>query len=324
MKKSGGLPEVSQDVREIIEKIEEQEEKPLGIYELICRWSEKGLGDLTKNLEMSQEMRRQISWAGIRVTPAEWWAGFLLVVIVPIIGTLIPWLILLLLGTPFLSIWYVPTLGFTLSALLGAGFYYYPVSSADIEKSEAQSRAIETVMLMSFALHRNPDLRGAAIFASNASEGKLAEDIREGLLKLDQKREYESVRQLLTSIAHEWRDIDEGVRRAIFDILRSTGQSQESLRQQDIAQAPNRVIESTEEQLESKLDSLVLPTMTFMIFGSLVIVGVIGLSPVFGMIGMNFIDTKFFALAAGVIVASFLAFTLYKEDSAQPRYLPQK
>lgn len=305
------LPEVSRDVKEILEEIRKKEERPPTLYERICHFSNKVFGKISKDMEMTEETRKQISWAGLRVTPAEWWAGFLFVVLVPALATVIPWIVLLLLGTSFNSIWYLPILGVALSGLGGGAFYYYPVSTADMAKSEAQSRAIETIMLMSFALHHRPDLRGATVFASNASDGKLAEDMREGLLKLDQKRDYESVRQLLTVIAHNWREVDEGVRRAIFDILRSTGQSEESLRRQDVAQAPQRVLESAERQLGSRLDSLVMPTMTFMVFGSLVIVGVIGLAPIFGMVGMNFIDLRFFGLAAAAIIVSFLAFTTF-------------
>ncbi len=311
LKEPDSLYEVSRDVREIIEEFEEQEERPLGVYERLCRASNRIFGRLSREMEMTEETRKQISWAGLRVTPAEWWAGFLCVVIAPILAVVLPFIILLTLGVPFMSIWYLPILGLGISGLLGAAFYYYPISTADMEKSEAQSRAIETIMLMSFALHHRSDLRGAAVFASNASEGELAEEIRRGLLKLDQKRSYESVRELLTVIAHNWREVDEGVRRALFDILRSTGQSEESIRRQDVAQAPQRVLESAERQLGSRLDSLVMPTMTFMVFGSLAIVGVIGLSPIFGMIGMDFIDIKFFALAAGAIIAGFLAFTLF-------------
>lgn len=311
MKEPEVLPEVSRDVKEILEEIRKKEEKPPNLYERICRFSNKIFGRLAKDIEMTEETRKQISWAGLRVTPSEWWSGFLFVVLAPALFTIIPWIVLLLLGVPSGSIWYLPILGLALSGLGGGAFYYYPMSTADIAKSEAQSRAIETIMLMSFALHHRPDLRGASIFASNASEGRLAEDIREGLLKLDQKRSYESVRQLLTVIAHNWREIDEGVRRALFDILRSTGQSEETLRQQDVAQAPERVLNSSERQLGARLDSLVMPTMTFMVFGSLAIVGIIGLSPIFGMIGMEFIDIRFFALAAGAIIASFLAFTTF-------------
>jgi len=305
------LPEVSRDVKEILEEIKKKEEEPLSFYEKICRFSVLLFGSITEGMELEEDTRKKLSLAGFKVTPAEWWAGFFSSVFLPIIVTIIPWVVLLVLGTPISSILYFPIIGLILSAMCGAVFYYYPVSTADIAKSEAQSRAIETIMLMSFALHHRPDLRGAAIFASNASDGKLAEDLREGFLEMDQRRSYESVRELLTVIAHNWGEIDEGVRRAIFDILRSTGQTEETLRQQDVAKAPDRVLDSAERQLGSRLDSLIMPTMTFMVFGSLVIVGVIGLSPIFGMIGMNFIDIRYFALAAAGIIISFLAFTTF-------------
>ncbi|KXB04747.1 hypothetical protein AKJ50_02050 [candidate division MSBL1 archaeon SCGC-AAA382A13] len=305
------FPETSRDVREILEEVEKQKQESLNLYEKICRLSEKLFGNITKDMEMSKELRKQISWTGLRVTPSEWWSGFLSVLLFPIIFTLMPFLILILLESTVMTLWYLPLLGFVLSGLSGASFYFYPVNLADVKKSEAQSRAIETIMLMSFYLHHSSDLRGAIVFAADSSEGRLAEEIRKNLLELDQKHSYESIRQLLTHLAHNWKNIDEGVRRAIFDILRSTSQSEESLRRQDVIKAPNRVLKNTERELEDKLNALVMPTMTFMVFGSLAIVGAIGLSPIFGMIGMNFIDIRFFGLVSCAIVAGFLAFTVF-------------
>lgn len=313
MKESGELPAISREVREILKELEKQEESGSRIYERLCHWSGKLFGKITKDMDMTEETRKKIAWADLKVTPTEWWAGFLLIVIFPILATILPWAVLTISGATLISYWYLPVLGLGLSGLLGFSFYYYPISAANIAKTEAQSKAIETIMLLSFALHHKSDLRGSAIFAGNASNGKLSEDLRQGLLELDQKRSYESVRQMFVAIAHKWRNVDEGVRRAIFDILRSTGQSDESIRQQDVSQAPKRVLESSEKQLDSKLNSVVMPMMTFMVLGSIAIVGVIGLSPIYGMIGMNFIDIEFFALTAVALIAGFFVFTLVIE-----------
>ncbi|MCD6248502.1 MAG: hypothetical protein J7J17_03545 [Hadesarchaea archaeon] len=302
---------VSRDVQEILEKLKEEEERPRNLYELVCSGSRRLLGWFTKDMGLQENTIKNLSWAGLRVTPEEWWAGFFLVTLLPIVVATAAWVILALLGAELLSLLYLPALGLVIGGLLGASFYYYPASVANINQSEAQSKAIETVMLLSFALHHRPDLRGALTFAANASDGKLAEDIRRGLLELDEKRGYESTRHFLTILAHRWRDIDEGTRRAIFDILRSTGQREEAARQQDVAKAPRRVLESSEQQLELKLNSLVTPTITFLVFGSIAIVAVIGLSPIFGMVGLNFVDLKFFTLAAGALIISFFAFTIF-------------
>ena len=311
LKKSRRLPTVSRDVREIVEGLREEEERSRGFYERVCSGSRRVFGGLTKNMTLQEDTIKNISWAGLRVTPQEWWAGFLTVTLVPAIATVISWFVLVILGGDLLALWYLPIMGFVLGGLMGIAFYYYPISAADIRRSEAQANAIQTTMLLSFALQHRSDLRGALVFAANESEGKLAEDLRSGLLELDQKRGYESVRHLLTVLAHHWREVDEGVRRAIFDILRSTGQREEAARKQDVTMAPRRVLESSEQQLGVRLDALVMPTITFMVFGSLAIVAVIGLSPIFGMIGLNFININFFALAAGALVASFLAFTVF-------------
>ncbi len=312
MKKSSNLPSISRDVKEILDVLERQEGRDLRFYESVCKYSKRFLHFFTKDMKLESKMMKKIAWAKLRVTPSEWWAGFISLTMIPVLFSVFLAFTLFVSGS-LMSHWYLPVFTLGLSGLLGTSFYYYPVSLADIEKTEAQSRAIETIMLLSFVLQNRTDLRGAAIFAGNASEGKLAEEIRDGLLNLDQKRDYDTVRELFIFIAHRWREIDEGIRRAIFDILRSTGQSEESLRRQDVSKAPERVINSCENQLGTKLDSIVMPTMTFMVFGSLAIVGVIGLSPIYGMIGMEFIDLKFFLLASGILIVSFLVFTILIE-----------
>lgn len=302
---------VSRDVREIMRRLKEEEGRPPCFYKRLCRFSRCLLGRLVKGMKLTRETLANLAWAGIRVTPEEWWAGFFLVLGFPVILGMSGWLVSALLGSDLVSLWYLPVLALILGGLLAAVFYFYPFNLADVNRSEARSKAIETTMLLSFALYHRPDLRGAMIFAANASEGKLAEDLQRGLLELDQKRSYESARHLLTVLAHHWREINEGTRRAIFDLLRSTGQSDEAIRRQDVARAPRRILESSERQLGDRLNSLVTPTIAFMTFGSLAIVAVIGLSPLYGMIGLNFVDLKFFALAAAALITAFLAFTVF-------------
>lgn len=310
MKVEEWLP-VSRDVQEILVKLREAERRPPCLYERVCRYAGRCLGRFTKRMKLTESTLEALSLAKFRVKPEEWWAGFLLIFTAPIAVFVGGWLFAALFGANLFSLWYLPIFGFLLSSLLGMVFYVYPSSLAEIRQSEAQSQAINTVMLLSFALYHKPDLRGATVFAADTSKGELAEDLQKGLLELDEKRGYESVRHLLTLLAHRWRKIDEGTRRAIFDILRSSGQSEEAARIQDIVKAPGRVLESSELQLKRRLSALLMPTMAFMVFGSLAIVGAIGLSPLFGMVGLHFIDLKFFVLIATAMVVSFFLFTTY-------------
>lgn len=320
MKVEEWLP-ISRDVREILAKLKEAEERPPNFYERLCRYARRYLGRLTKDMKLTEGTLRTLSMAKLRLKPEEWWAGFLFTFGAPILFGFGGWLLVGLLGADLLALWYMPVFGLVLGSLLGMAFYIYPSSLAEIRQSEAQSQAINTIMLLSFALYHRPDLRGATVFAADTSGGKLAEDMQKGLLELDEKRGYESVRHLLTVLAHHWGEIDEGTRLAIFDILRSSGQSEEAARLQDIVKAPGRVLESSELQLKKRLNTLLMPTMAFMVFGSLAIVGAIGLSPIFGMIGLHFIDLKFFALVAVALVIIFLLFTTYMSRK-RPATLP--
>jgi hypothetical protein len=190
-------------------------------------------------------------------------------------------------------------------------FQLYPSSLAADRKSDAQRKAINTIMLLSFSLYHRPDLRGATVYAADTSEGKLAEDFQKGLLELDERKRYETVRHLLTAVANEWGRVDDNVRQAMFDILRSTGTKDEATRISDVSKAPARILEGAEEQLTVHLSRLIMPTLAFLTFGSLAIIGTIGLSPVFSVIGMHLVDLKFFVGMSLALVMAFLVFTLY-------------
>ena len=312
---------VSEDVREILERLKRAEERPPSLYERLCKLGNKVFGGLTRGMKVTESTKRELGQAKIRISPGEYWAGFFLTLSIPMLVSVLAWLLLGLTGSDLLALWWLPVLGLVLGCALGTIFYLYPPSLAGIKRSEAQGEAIHTIMLLSFALYHKPDLRGATILAANESKGELAGDLQRGLLELDTRRRYESVRHMLTVLAHRWGEIDEGTRQALFDILRSTGAREEASRISDVSRAPQRVLEGSEAQLNKRLNALVMPTMAFIVFGSLAIVGVIGLSPLFGAIGANFVQLHFFVLAALLLVASFFAFTTYM-GRLRPMTLP--
>jgi len=312
---------VSEDVREILERIKQAEERPPSLYERLCKLGNKVFGGLTRGMKVTESTKRELRQAKIRISSGEYWAGFFFTTSIPVLVNVFAWLLMGLTGSDLLALWWLPVLGLVLGCALGMIFYLYPPSLAGIKRSEAQGEAIHTIMLLSFALYHKPDLRGATILAANESKGELAGDLQRGLLELDTRRRYESVRHMLTVLAHRWGEIDEGTRQALFDILRSTGAREEASRISDVSRAPQRVLEGSEAQLNKRLNALVMPTMAFIVFGSLAIVGVIGLSPLFGAIGANFVQLHFFVLAALLLVASFFAFTTYM-GRLRPMTLP--
>jgi len=312
---------VSEDVREILERLKRAEERPPSFYERLCKLGNKVFGGLTRGMKVTESTKRELRQAKIRISSGEYWAGFFLALSIPVLVSVLAWLLMGLTGSDLLALWWLPVLGLVLGCALGMIFYLYPPSLAGIKRSEAQGDAIHTIMLLSFALYHKPDLRGATILAANESKGELAGDLQRGLLELDTRRRYESVRHMLTVLAHRWGEIDEGTRQALFDILRSTGAREEASRISDVSRAPQRVLEGSEVQLNKRLNALVMPTMAFIVFGSLAIVGVIGLSPLFGVIGANFVQLHFFVLASLLLVASFFAFTIYM-GRLRPMTLP--
>ena len=308
VKKRLRLPEdISQEAREAIERAI-MPPKPTR-YERFCKRARRILG--IKEYRLTKRSTDELMEAGLDLKGAEWISGMVLLLLLPIVPTTLTFTVLLALGGDLVGLLYLPMLGVVLAGLLVLVFQAYPSSLAASRKSEARGTAINTMMIFSFALLHDPDLRGATVYAGDMGRGKLAEDLRRALLEHDQKKRYETVRQALTKIANDWRKLDEPTRQAIFDILRSTGQGDETARVQDVMKAPKRMLDGAEEQLGGRLNKLVMPTMSFLVFSSLAIVAVIGLSPVFGMAGGQFIDLKFFILVVGVLITAFWAFTTY-------------
>ena len=287
-----------------MEALKREERRPPTFYERWCRFSSRLLSKLTRDAKLTEKTVKELERAKLRVGPSEYWAGFFLLVLIPSILGIAAFF-------AFGFALYLPAVGFSLAGILALWFSLYPSSLAQVRETEARSQAIHTIMLLSFALHHRPDLRGATVMAAGMSTGKLAEDLQLGLFELDEHRGYETVKQMLTEVAHRWGEIDEGTRRAIFDLLRSSGQREEAARLADLAKAPQRVFESSEQQLGRRLSAIVMPTMSFLVFGSLAIVLTIGLSPIFGMIGVQFVDLKFYVLVAGALTLAFYAFTTY-------------
>ncbi len=250
------------------------------------------------------------------VGPSEFLSGFLGSLLLPFLP-LLPLGLLAALGLlPFP--WYLPLLSLLLSLLLGLLAYLYPFHLRNLRLREAREEAVNTVMILSFALHSRPDLRGAVLQAASG-RGKLAEDLRRGMVEVDRRR-YGSTRELLARLAGEWGKIDEGVRAALLDILRSTGEREEAMRLRDLSRAPERLLESREASLERELGQLVPLTSAFVVFGSLLIVAGIGLSPLFGMVGVG-LGLRFFLSLCLLVLLSFWIFCLYA-GGRRPPVLP--
>ncbi|MEM2874614.1 MAG: hypothetical protein QW567_01105 [Candidatus Hadarchaeales archaeon] len=305
------LPEsfpMPEDVRLAMEGLKKGKRTP---YERFCAAGGRIFGPLVRGRRITEKSRREIREAGLLLEPEEWLGGTLLAALAPAIACVVLWISMGILGLDLLSLLYMPVAGILLGGFSMIAFQAYPSSLAASRRADAQGKAIPTIMVLSFSLYHRPDLRGAVVQAADSTDGKLAEDLRRGLLEMDEKRKHDTVRHLLTVTANEWGRTDDSIRQAIFDILRSTGTKDESARVMDISRAPMRALEGMDEQLTRRLGSLIMPTLAFLTFSSLAIIAVIGLSPVFGIIGASALDIKFFILMCALLSLAFWTFTAY-------------
>ncbi len=283
------------------------------LYRSYCRFWGRLTGIRGEGLSPSTlEALREVG-----VGPGEFVAGLLASLLLPFLPLLL--LALLSLGGLASFPWYLPSLSLCSSLLLGLLFYLHPLHVRGVRLSRAREEAVNTVMVLSFALHSRPDLRGAVLQAAQG-EGRLAEDLRRGMVEVERRR-YGSTRELLTHLAGRWGRVDEGVRTALFDLVRSTGEREEAMRLRDLSRAPERLLESREASLRKELEQLVPLTAAFVVFGSLLIVVGIGLSPLFGMAGMGLGLPFFLPLCLLVLLSSWI-FCLYAGGRRPPTLPP--
>jgi len=294
-------------LREVRETIESKEKREKSLFERMCRLAHRIFRRPSVGYKLSSETVRTLREAEIEITGDEWLSGFLLSFLLPFL----PFFILWIFSRPLLTNIHILIIGALFGGLCGLVFLLYPEARASSKVAKAQADATITVSVLAFSLYHRPDLHGALVRSSEATDGSLAKDIRLALLQMSQHRRYESLRHLLADLADKWGKSSENIRQALFDILRSSGASREDARVSDVMKAPSRVLEGSEEQLSAKLNSLILPTIAFLTFGSLLIVVVVGLSPVLGALGFSFIDLRFFIGLAASLIAVFLVFTIY-------------
>ncbi|MEM2251444.1 MAG: hypothetical protein QXU01_01230 [Candidatus Hadarchaeales archaeon] len=294
-------------LKEVRAILESERTKKTTVFEKICKFAHRIFGKFISDYKLSPQTAVKLKEAGINITGGEWLAGFLFFLLLPILSFFIFWI----LSPSLVENFHILILGFLLAGFSALIFLLYPEARASSLAAKAQTDAVITVSIMAFSLYHRPDLNGALVRAAEATDGALAREIRLGLLQMKQQRKYGSLRQLLTDIADRWGKANDSIGQSLFDILRSSGTISEEARVSDVMKAPVRVLEGSEEQLSTRLNSLILPTIAFLTFGSLLIVATIGLSPVLGVLGLSFIDLKFYVGLAAFLVVVFLAFTLY-------------
>jgi hypothetical protein len=272
-------------------------------YVGFCRLAHRVLP--VKGYRLTEETRRDLRRAELDLRDEEFAAGLLL-------SLLLPLSVLLPLCLFFSFLWGASVLTLLLSGLLlfclpsFLLFQLYPSMLAGEKTSRARGSAILTLLSLCFNLLHQPDLRKAMRQASKVG-GRLSSDLKRSLLSLE-RGEFREAREALLHLSREWAELDETISEGLLEVLRSQTSPDEVSREASLERAVEKLIKEVEGEAEERLGKMVSPTVYFLSFGSLAIVLVVGLSPLFGMLGFG-INLPFYLLSVGCLALIFWIFT---------------
>ena len=273
-------------------------------YSGFCRAASRILP--IREYRLKEETRRELKRAGLNLRDEEFAAGLLLSLLLPLSAVALLSLSLLFFWDPSMVL-LLFLLGLLLLCLPSfLLFQLYPSVLAGQGMSRARGSAIYTLLVLSFNLLHHPDLRRAMLHASK-TEGRLSSDLRRVLLALE-RGEFRGAGEALLHLSREWAELDERVSEALLDLLRSQNSADEPSRVASLERTLNRLIEEVEGEAEEGLGRMVSPTIHFLSFGSLAVVLVIGLFPLFGMLGLGGFTLSFYLLSIASLSLAFWIF----------------
>jgi len=286
-------------------------------YVGFCKFARRVLP--IREYKLREETRRDLKNAELDLRDEEFAAGLFFSLLLPLALVLVISIVLLF----YLDL--TSVLLFILSGILLIClpsfilFQLYPSVLAAQKLSRARGEAITTLLVLCFNLLHHPDLRRAILQACK-TEGKLSSDFRRSLISLE-RAEIRETREILTSLSKEWAERDETISEALLEILRSQTSADEDSRKLSLQRTSSRIIEEVEREAEEKLGGMISPTIYFLSFGSLAVVLVIGLSPLFGMFGLGGISMPFYLFSVTLLTVIFWTFT-FLALRKRPLFLP--
>jgi hypothetical protein len=274
-------------------------------YTGFCRLARRVIP--VKGYRLAEETRRDLKRAELHLQDEEFAAGLLLSLLLPLAVLLLFCLFFSFLWEPA-SVLILLLSGLLLLCLPSFLFFQlYPSMLSGEKMSRARGNAILTLLVLCFNLFHQPDLRKAMTQASKVG-GRLSSDLKRALLSLE-RGEFREAREALLHLSKQWAELDETVSESLLDVLRSQTSPDEASRRASLERTVSRLIGEVESEAEEGLGKMVSPTVYFLSFGSLAVVLVIGLSPLFGMLGLGGISLPFYLLSVGCLAMVFWIFT---------------
>ncbi len=158
-----------------------------------------------------------------------------------------------------------------------AGIYTYlkPVYDAKEKVVESSQEMILSILYMVIYMESSPNLEGAVRFAALNLEGPIAKDLR-GVLWNVEVRNFDTVEESLAHYSQIWKDYNDDYLESLQLIQTAVQEPNPERRDQLLDDAIDRILEGTEERMNSYAKGLKTPVAILNAFGALL--------PILGMI----------------------------------------
>lgn len=211
------------------------------------------------------------------------------------------------------------------SLFLGYWFQNYPISKAREEQVRALTYVPEIIGYMIMSMKLVPNLEKAVEFAAIHGRGKIADDLRNILWKV-QTGAYNTLSEALDELALKWGDFSEEFKQALMMVRASVLEDTEAKRYQLLDKTMENLLEAVKNKMESYARELSNPSVMLFYLGVLLPLILIIILPVGSAFsGQALAKPEILVLLYNILIPGIaLAFALNVIKKRPPTYEPPK
>ncbi len=240
----------------------------------------------TKDAKYSEEFKESLELLGWDISPEEIISASRFLMVLAFFVFLILTLIFFIFDFPFIY----PLIGMLIFPIIVLHVVTeYSKNKAKLEIMKALSESPRTLAYIVVLLKQNPNLEEAVRFASEFSEGKIAQDLKKALWDVWSGKAV-NVKERLLPIADKWGKYSTDFKRTVYSIVASMGEGDDTRRNITLDRALKTLLDGILFKIKNFVNSLYVPTMILFSFGTVVPLMFISLLPVLGIFGIDIIN----------------------------------
>lgn len=240
-------------------------------YEKLCALAEKWGLDIDE--ELTKKIEDSIRFSELNITPK----GVFNLALYTFLFSFMIWLLFILFSFSLnLSVpGFVMHSPLILGTLLSYYLYKYPSMKSTVNRIRYGENLILAVLYMIIYMKTNKNLEGAVRYAAANVKGKISEDLKSILWKVEMG-EYTTVDEALTDYASYWKSYMKEFTQAIYLIKESMLEPDESRKDALLEKAIDVILEGTSERMKQYSRDLEMPIQVIHAMGIIL--------PVLGMV----------------------------------------